>query len=229
MGDGRSTNRELTAAIPPEGDPEFTFEDDHEHGWYLIQPGDHLTIKFRVTPDLDDEVIVRPDGQIALQMIGDVVAAQRTPEELRNILTEAYAAELRDPQLTVIVRGFAGNQVFVGGEVQKSGSVALAGRMTVLQAIIQSGGFRDTADRHHVVVRRCGGEVQELDLHGELHGTACGRDIALQPSDVVYVPKSRIAKVNQFVDQYVKRILPFDLSFGAFLSYSGFSPVQTIP
>lgn len=196
---------------------------------YIIQPGDRLAIKFRATPDLNEEVDVRPDGMIALQMIGDVVAAYRSPEELRATLTEAYRPILRNPELVVIVRQFAGNRVFVGGEVQAPGSLSLTGRTTTLQAIIQAGGFRDTADRRRVIVRRFGGGWEEVDLHGELSGSAFGQDLPLQPYDVVYVPKSRIAEVNQFVDQYINRVLPFQRSIGFFLSSSGFNPAAVGP
>lgn len=195
---------------------------------YLIQPGDRLAIKFRVAPELNEEVDVRPDGMIALQMIGDVLAAYRAPEELRAILVEAYRPFLRNPDLVVIVRQFAGNRVFVGGEVQTPGGFLLTGKTTTLQAIIQAGGFRDTADRHRVIVRRFGGGWEVYDLHGELSGKAFGQDLPLQPQDVVYVPKSRIAEVNQFVDQYINRVIPFQRSFGYFLSSAGFNQAAAL-
>ncbi len=90
---------------------------------YVIQPGDGLEIKFRFTPELNEEVIVRPDGMITLQIVGDVMAATQTPEELLRTLMGAYRASLKDPALVVVLRRFAGNHVFVGGEVQTPGRI----------------------------------------------------------------------------------------------------------
>jgi protein involved in polysaccharide export with SLBB domain len=216
---------EVLAPQAPLPQPFMGFEPDPN--WrpdgYIIQPGDVLAIKFRVTSDLNEEVVVRPDGMISLHMIGDVMAAYMTPEDLTAILESAFKGILRDPQLAVIVRSFAGNQVYVGGEVQIPGSLALSGRLTTLQAIIQAGGFRDTADRHRVVIRRFGGGSEIVDLHGEIAGHAFNQDLRLQPYDVVYVPKSRIAKANLWVDQYINRVIPFQRSFGYFLSFSSFN------
>jgi hypothetical protein len=39
-------------------------------------------------------------------------------------------------------------------------------------------------------------------------------DVVLQPFDVVFVPKSTIAKMDQFVDQYMRQLLPISVNFG---------------
>jgi hypothetical protein len=36
----------------------------------------------------------------------------------------------------------------------------------------------------------------------------------LKPFDIVFVPESGIAKVNKAIDQYVRQLLPIDLSAG---------------
>ena len=36
-------------------------------------------------------------------------------------------------------------------------------------------------------------------------------DLPLQPFDVVFVPKSRVARANQFVEQYITGVLPIRL------------------
>lgn len=188
-------------------------------GNYLIELGDSLDIKFRNTTELDEVVTVRPDGMISLPIIGDVQAAGVTPEGLRQLLMARYSNELRKPDITVIVRSFAGNNVYIGGEVFSPGRIPLNGRVTTLNAIILAGGFKDTADQKRVIVRRADGSCCEYDLKSVLECKG-GRDIQLQPYDVVYVPKSHIAKVNQFVDQYIEKVLPFSRSFGIFVSHN---------
>jgi polysaccharide export outer membrane protein len=105
--------------------------------------------------------------------------------------------------------------VYVGGEVARPGLVPLTGGMTILAAIFQAGGFRETAKTNSVVLVRNSG-----------HGTALGRKLKLndalildaqtrlQPFDLVFVPKSKIAKVDKWVDQYLKQTNPATLSMG---------------
>lgn len=185
---------------------------------YVIQPGDELEVKFRVTSDLNETVVVRPDGMITLQIIGDVMAASHTAEGLRQALMTAYAQSLKNPDLVVILRKPAGNHVYVGGEVLTPGRINIPGQITALQAIILAGGFKDTADKKRIILRRDDGYMEELNLKKEIHNGYVGYDVPLRPSDVIFVPKSRIAKVNQFVDQYIEKVLPFQRQFGIFIS-----------
>ena len=123
---------------------------------YTIQPGDELDIKFFYNPELNETVTVRPDGKISLQLIDEIQAANLEPLELDRQLTDLYSRELRKPVLTVIVRSFTRQRVYVGGEVNKPGLVELPAGMTTLQAIFQSEGFKETADPAETLVIRKG-------------------------------------------------------------------------
>jgi protein involved in polysaccharide export with SLBB domain len=185
---------------------------------YRIQVGDRLEIKFFYSPELNEQVIVRPDGRISLQLIPDIVAADLTLAMLTKQLTELYAADLNQPQVTVIVREFGMQRVFVDGEVGTPGMVPILGRMTALQAISQAGGMKDTARSSEVIVIRRGAGDAPVALRVDLKKARDGRDLAqdinLAPLDIIYVPRSRIANVNLFVDQYIRKVLPFDWVVG---------------
>ena len=73
---------------------------------YALQVGDQLSVRFYFNTELNEEVIIRPDGRISLQLIGDVQAAGRSPEELAADITQRYTGELANPKVTVIVRQF---------------------------------------------------------------------------------------------------------------------------
>jgi protein involved in polysaccharide export with SLBB domain len=55
---------------------------------YKISANDELEIKFFYNTELNEKVLVRPDGRISLQFANDVIAAGLTPAELTDILTE---------------------------------------------------------------------------------------------------------------------------------------------
>jgi protein involved in polysaccharide export with SLBB domain len=191
---------------------------------YRMQPGDEMDIKFFFNPELDQTVLVRPDGKISLPVVDDVQAAGLTPSELDALLTQIYGQEIRKPLLTVIVKTFTGRQVYVGGEVGKPGVVQLGTHMTALQAVIGAGGFLETAKPEATLVIRQGGAADapipiRLDLEESIDGettmgdsidgeTTMG-DIQLYAGDIVYVPKTFIANANLFVKQYISQLLLF--------------------
>jgi protein involved in polysaccharide export with SLBB domain len=178
---------------------------------YRIRVGDQLDVRFYKTPELNlEKEPVRNDGKISLDLVGDVQAAGLGPDQLAESLRQAYSRELEDPRIAVIVREFGG-QVFVGGEVGKPAALKYVEGMTALQAIQSVGGFNDKASYENVILMRRTTEKYEgyrLFLKQALNGDDFIQDVALQPNDVVFVPKSRIANVNLLVEQYITKNIP---------------------
>jgi len=176
---------------------------------YRLQVGDEIQLKFYLSPELNQDVIVRPDGRISLQLLDDVAAVGLTPLELDRVVTEGYRTELRDPQITVILKKLAA-KVYVGGEVRQPRFVEHSGSLTALQAVFEAGGFMDTAEPSSVILlRRLNGDkgmAAKLDLKKVMNAEA--EDIALMPSDTIFIPKSTIAEVNLFVEQYITKLIP---------------------
>jgi protein involved in polysaccharide export with SLBB domain len=177
-----------------------------------------MDVKFFYNPELNESVTVRPDGRVSLQLAHEIPAAGLTPAELTQVLKQNYARELDQPEITVIMRTFEGQRVYVDGEVNRPALVPLAASMTLLQAISLAGGLKESARTSEIVLIRRGAagkpSVFSVDLARVLDGTDTGQDVALMPFDVVYVPRSPIANVNLWVDQYVRKNLP--VSFGLF-------------
>jgi protein involved in polysaccharide export with SLBB domain len=180
---------------------------------YFIQPGDELTIKFYYNAELNETIKVRPDGKISLQLVDDVQAAGLTPTELDKLLTEKYSVDLKKPVIAVIVRSFTGQQVFVAGEVARQGRIDLTAGMTALAAVVNAGGFKESAKPEaSLIIRRGKGNRPfpiRVDLEEALQGRSARADPQLRPFDIVYVPKSWIGKANVFVDQYIRNLLMF--------------------
>ena len=179
---------------------------------YRIQPGDLLDIKFFYSPELNEQIPVRPDGRISLQLAQEVRAGGRTPAELTALLKETYSRELKKPDVTVIVRSFGNQRVYVDGEVGKPGLIPLTGPTTVRQAISQAGGFLYTGNATDVMLIRRGPEDRPLammvNMQKVLDGTDIGQDIYLKPFDIVYVPKTAITSANLWIEQYLNRMVP---------------------
>lgn len=188
---------------------------------YAIQSGDSLEIKFFYNPELNETVTVRPDGKISLQLIDDIEVWGLEPAQLDEILTKMYSKELRKPVLTVFVRSFSSQRVFVGGEVFRPGLIEIAPGMDLdaVQAVFQAGGLRDTAQLEETIIIRKGKDNKpipiRLDLAAAMEGGGSGGNFQLQPNDIIYVPKSAIARADLWVDQYVRQLFLFNgWSFG---------------
>ena len=157
---------------------------------YAIGPDDVLEVTYWGEKDLAAEVVVRPDGNIALPLIGDVTAAGLTPAELTARIRTAAADLLEIPIPTVIVKQINSRKVTITGEVAKPGRYPLPGSMTVLELIATAGGFTDFADQKNIgVVRKVGGvqtsikvNYKKLARMQDLH-----ENVALLPGDIVVV------------------------------------------
>ncbi len=113
-------------------------------------------------------------------------------------------------------------KVYVGGEVNKPGMLPLDGRFTAMAAVMNAGGFTNNASPKNAFLLRDSGdhksEVMKLHLDEVLKG---GTDLELKPYDVVFVPKSGIAKIDRAIDQYVRGILPGSLTGGFSYLFGG--------
>ncbi len=180
-----------------------------------IRPGDKLDVKFYYNNDLNESVTVRPDGRISLQLVHDVQAASLSPDDLVSVLSRKYASYLQNPEISVILKTMQTNKVFVDGEVYKAGHVEILGNMSILQSIASAGGLKDTAKRGDVILIRRNGLkkpfVYTVNVDAALDGTDIGQDVWLKPYDIVYVPKSAIANINVWVDQYIRQNIPIDV------------------
>lgn len=201
---------------------------------YYLQPGDTFDVKFFYSTDLNESVVVRPDGKISLQLIGEVQAAGMKPSELEQDLLARYGKVLKNPSVTVIVRQFTPQRVFVAGQVGAPGEVPLQGDMTALQAISRAGFFTRDAEARSVVILRYKGdngpEFITIDLKALLNGktednrgsafdSVAANDVVLEPFDVVFVPESRIASVADFFGRYVNNIVPLWRNLGFNMNY----------
>lgn len=193
----------------------------------FLSPGDEIEVKFAYAEQFNEMQIIRPDGKIELLFVGEVAAAGKTPAALRQELITEFAKHLKHPQLAVIVRTFNEHRVYVGGMVNEPGVVPMPSRMTALEAIMQAGGFDfERAKTTNVIVIRHDHEGARrgyaLDLKPSLEG-AVASAFYLQPQDIVFVPRTTITKLNQFMEQYSNKMVPnVGLNFSRTLGRTSF-------
>jgi polysaccharide export outer membrane protein len=159
---------------------------------YVIGAEDMLSINVWKEQELSRNVPVRPDGMISLPLLGDVKASGLTPLQLQDLLTTDLKKYISDPQVTVIVTQVNSLSFNVVGEVLKPGYYPLTRRMTVLDAIALSGGFRDFAKVKKIYVLRTEANGKQVRLpfnyKNVVKGKNASENIELQPRDTLVVP-----------------------------------------
>lgn len=158
---------------------------------YGIQPGDILAVSVWKEEDLQQQVIVRPDGKFSFPLAGDIVAAGRTVESVRAELIERIQVYIPDPVVTVQLQQIVGNKVYVIGKVQRPGEFLMTQTTTVMQALAQAGGMATFAAENDIsILRTEGGSQQTIPFRYDdvQYGRNLEQNIVLKPGDVIIVP-----------------------------------------
>lgn len=180
----------------------------------VLGPGDELELRFYYAPELNTTQRVRADGRVSLQLVGDVSVRGLSPSELTTRIEGLYADQLKYPELSLIVRNSYSQRVLIGGEVARTGSLEMPAQLSVLEAIMLAGGFNlRTANVKQVIVMRKDptDETKRTGYAVDLAGAIAGAPteaFMLAAGDIVFVPRTTIVNVNQFVSQYISGVIP---------------------
>jgi polysaccharide export outer membrane protein len=158
---------------------------------YALQPGDILEISVWKEPDMQREVLVRPDGGISFPLVGNINAKNRSVQDLNKSITKRLEKFIPDPVVTVSLKQMLGNRVYVVGKVLKPGEFALNRNVDVMQALSMAGGLNPFADGDEIkILRRVGGAQKSIPFSysSVLGGKDLKQNIILKPGDVVVVP-----------------------------------------
>jgi polysaccharide biosynthesis/export protein len=157
---------------------------------YVIGPSDVLTVTVWKEPTLSGNILVRPDGMITLQLIGDVQASGLTPLQLADQIAAKLKKYVQDPNVSVVVGEIHSKVVYLLGEVGKKGPVEMTSGMTLLDAIAAAGGLTDYANAKKMyILRDQAGKHEKIPVHYKeaLKGDS-QFNLILEPGDTIVVP-----------------------------------------
>jgi protein involved in polysaccharide export with SLBB domain len=184
---------------------------------YRFGAGDRVKVQFLLTPEVNEIALVAPDGTISLRVAGRVEAGGRTAAELEVAIAEASRRILTTPIVTTGLEQAGSAVVFVGGSVRRAGAYPLTGRQGLAEMVAMAGGLDEEARMDQVVlIRRSPSDrpmLRTVNLNAFLSGSEVTGDVPLASGDIVFVPRSRLGEVGQWVDLAINRIVPFSRSF----------------
>ena len=163
---------------------------------YRIGVDDRVQIAVWRNPELSVTGPVRPDGKISVPIIGDVEAGGRTPSEVAEVIKKRLSEYIREPNVVVILTELRSHEflsrVRVTGAVRTPRSMPHRQGMTVLDAVLESGGVNDFASPNRSKLYRKvkdKTEVFEVDLGDILNKGRLESNYPLRPGDVITVPE----------------------------------------
>jgi len=185
----------------------------------VLAVGDEIEVNFAYSPTWNQQVVIGQDGSASFLGIGQLIAAGMSPGKLKQTLTDAYSRVFDNPELVVVVKSLGARNVFVMGEVHKPGELALGTdrRLTLLEALTRAGGpMKESAYLAQTLLIRwnasSGKQITWTIDAREEHWTGAV-PVYLQPYDIVFIPNTPIDKVGVWVDNYIRRMIPFPYLF----------------
>lgn len=159
-----------------------------DNATYVLGPDDQIVVRVWGDDRLSSPLLVRPDGRISLNLIGEVVAAGRTPEQLGKDIEEILKQKeiLTRPSVSVNVTQVMSKKYMLNGEVLKPGSVPLTTPTTIMEALVNAGGFKDFADKKHIQIIR-GTKRFQFNWNEVVKGKNLKQNILLEPGDIIIV------------------------------------------
>ena len=155
---------------------------------YVIGAEDQLFIVVWGNAQLSGQFIVAPDGRISMGLINEVTATGLTREQLQTEIIRRLkdGGFLRDPTVTVNVTGFNSKKYSIQGEVGRPGPSPLVVPTTVLEALVNAGGFKDFANKSKIRILR-GDKTFFFNYNQVVAGKHREQNILLEPGDLIIV------------------------------------------
>ena len=183
---------------------------------YRLGPADEIAIRVTGQPDYTlERVKVSPTGSVYHPLLGDVEVVGMTIPQLIERMTKELSEYLINPKVSAALIEANSAKIGVLGDVLHPGILVMSKPMSVLEAIIASGGVAETGNQSGVIVLRQSrdGRAQTLKVNVKriLKGKAGAEEnIALQAGDTIIVNGNMKKKMS-----YVLSLA----GFGSFLSF----------
>lgn len=163
-----------------------------ENDAYTIHPGDLLSISVWKETDLQQDVLVRPDGGISFPLLGDLPVKGKSVALIAADIREKLQRYIPDPVVNVAVKQLLGNKIFVIGKVNRPGELVLNQPLDVVQALSAAGGMTPFADTSDIIILRRDDSGKQTAIRFDYDQVEEGQDlesnIFLAGGDVVIVP-----------------------------------------
>lgn len=173
---------------------DYSKEPDPRKSEFVLGASDALRITVWKNPELSTDARIRPDGTITMPLVGDVQAAGKTPNQLREAIAKRLSTYVKDETsvVTIAVTEVNSYRYTVSGNVERGGVFTSRHYVTVLEAIAQAGGLnRFASPKKLVLVRAEPGQPPRripLDYDRVASGNYPEENLVMMAGDTLFAP-----------------------------------------
>lgn len=158
--------------------------DDHP---YILGAEDMIAVSVYNGPEFSGTHMIRPDGKITLNFIGEVMALGFTPLELSDTIKEKLKKYIVDPDVSVAVTSINSKKFYIQGEINKPGTYPLISPTRILEALVNAGGFKDFSNPKRIVIMHADGERDKFNYKEVMAGKHMEQNIFVRPGDIILI------------------------------------------
>ena len=155
---------------------------------YKIGTEDVLHVIVWDNKELEQTVMVRPDGRISYPLAGEIQVQGLTVPQLTEILKQRLATSVKNPNVSVMVKEIRSFRVHFVGRIQKPGVYPIKSGTPLLQALTLAGGTSEGADLSAAYIIR-GEQKVPIDLRKLIQDGDLSRNVRLEREDTIVVPE----------------------------------------
>jgi polysaccharide export outer membrane protein len=181
---------------------------------YRVSPNDLLEVEIYEMENLKRTVRVNAAGAISLPLIGQVMVAGLTPQEIEQRVASRYSEKyLQNPQVSISIKEFTTERITIEGAVGRPGIFPLTGRLTLLRALALAGGFGSIADTSRVMVYRVNEQQVRQSAVYDIEKIRAGKadDPPIQGDDLIVVQRdsTRVLLKDSLFRDIIDSVNPF--------------------
>jgi polysaccharide export outer membrane protein len=154
---------------------------------YILGPEDQISVFVYQGTEFTGTHMIRPDGKITVNLVGDVQAAGMTPEALANNIKDKVKTYVNDPDVTVSVLAVKSKKYMINGEVNRPGEYLLVVPTKVFTALVNAGGFKDFANQKKITIIHDDNTRDYFNYKEVLAGKKLDQNILVRPGDIIVV------------------------------------------
>ncbi len=182
---------------------------------YLLQPADKIHISSSDVPELHDQIqIIRPDGKISFEMIGEIQAAGKTPAELSEDIRQKVILSYKltdEKPVDILISTYQSKYFYVLGQVNLPGPKLCSGRDSAIKAINRAQP-NILAWKERIQIIRPSSDIKidpaifEINYYRVMsHGDET-KDVLLEEGDIIYVPPTVLGWLALKVEEFINPI-----------------------
>jgi polysaccharide export outer membrane protein len=154
---------------------------------FVLGPEDVIYVSVWREPDFTRSVQLRPDGKFTLPLIGELTGVGLTPDQVAEQIKEALTKFINKPEVSVSVQQVLSKKYYITGEVNRTGVFPLVTPITILEALVNAGGFHEYAKTKKIWIMR-GKDRIYFNYNDVIRGKHLEQNIQVQNGDYIHIP-----------------------------------------